>query len=196
MRRIRRAQMELRRLRRPPRSDPRSCRSHRREGRGLRLLASRVGETASFRHHQVLPSSARLSASRDRSRRHHPFLGRASFPPPQREDRPLRFLSEPVSVLTGQPCLLPAGPASIRAMRKSNRRRQAGRSGSYPGGACFAGLCGIDSPRRLQIPRRCCAVARCWIGKKKRFPKPYASQPGSPSSIESQTLSVFLRRTA
>src|ERR1700683_2342436 len=54
--------------------------------------------------------------------KHDPFLGRASFAPPERDDRQLRFLSEPVSVLTGQPCLLPAGSGSIRSVCEWHRR--------------------------------------------------------------------------
>src|ERR1017187_7374563 len=46
------------------------------------------------------------------TRQHHPFFRGPSHASAQGDDRQLRFLPEPLSLLTGQPRLLPAGPGS------------------------------------------------------------------------------------
>src|SRR5579862_9869622 len=74
-----------------------------------------------------------------------PFTSRkGTFPGAQRNDCELCLVFEPVPLLTGQPCLLPACSGSSQSMRRRHRCGQAGWSGPDSGGAGTAGLCEVD----------------------------------------------------
>jgi hypothetical protein len=104
--------------------DYRGRRCHRRNCRSLRLLAIRFRQTKSSRHHQVFRRASRLPAPGSSILQHRSLFRRTSFAAPQRDDRELCLLPEPVPVLTGQPRLLPACPGSQRQNGAGNRRGQ------------------------------------------------------------------------
>ena len=74
------------------------------------------------------------------------------FSPPQGDDCQLCLLSQSMSILTGQPRLLPACSGSHRSMRSRHPRRQIGRT--YSAGAPLTRLRQAHHGWRLSLNRR------------------------------------------